>query len=861
MLKNTGQLTKEFINRVKPMELDVDCPMDGNFNSEIAIVAEAPGETEKRMRVPLVGGSGQLLWRSLGKHGIRRTDVYITNVIKRQLSMSTKGNDKAKIGQAEKDRWKAMLVWEIRQLPNVKYLLCLGGVALEAFMPYLYHDDGSKVTSQAGVTMWRGSVLTMKIDGREIKVLITFNPAAVIREPRFEIVFHMDIGKKFMRLINNTYVPYEIKHNINPSFNEAMQWLDDMQDCKVPVAFDLEVVSGETACLGFARDDHEGHCINLRTLDKNRFSLFEERKLIRRAQKLFEDPDMQLIAQNGVFDTAWLWYKDRIKVHHVWFDTLLAHHTLFSTLPHNLGFLTSQYTMHPFYKDEGKSWKEGGDIDLFWLYNVKDACITRRISTPLLNELRDAQLENFFFDHVMRLQPHLVHMIVGGVRADTVLKDEITTVLQEELDQHLKAFYAAVEDATGNVGYNPNPLSNPQLQDLFFRKLKLVGRGLSTGKENRKRMRSHPRTSPEAAIMIDKLDKYKEEHKFFSTYATSKLDADARFRCEYKQFGTQEAPGRLSSSKTSWDTGMNLQNQPERSKGMFIADEGCALGYFDLSQAEARFVGWDANIEQWKKDFEHARMNPGTYDCHRALAAQMWNIPYDETPKKDVDENGKHTRRYIAKRCRHGLNYRMMPERLSVTTGLSYRDSRDAFNIYHHVTPELMRKETGWWDSIIRQAKTKPHTLYNAYGRRLIILERIDDNSLDSIIAFRPQSTIGDKVSRVIYQSMEDDKWPFWARLSLNIHDALICLAHEDKMKTCLSIMRKYAEEPIIWPSIVTGEMCELIIPAEMKVTSKRTSWRMEEQEDSGTQKLVYFEDANGEYRWSHMDDVEVEAA
>jgi hypothetical protein len=45
-------------------------------------------------------------------------------------------------------------------------------------------------------------------------------------------------------------------------------------------------------------------------------------------------------------------------------------------LPHSLAFLTSRYTTHPYYKDEKEGWKQVGDADRFWRYNVKDCCIT-----------------------------------------------------------------------------------------------------------------------------------------------------------------------------------------------------------------------------------------------------------------------------------------------------------------------------------------------------------------------------------------------------------------------------------------------------------------------------------------------------
>jgi len=237
---------------------------------------------------------------------------------------------------------------------------------------------------------------------------------------------------------------------------------------------------------------------------------------------------------------------------------------------------------------------------------------------------------------------------------------------------------------------------------------------------------------------------------------------------------------------------------------MFIADDGYCFVYFDLSQAEARYVAWEAGIVHWKRDFEQARID-GNFDCHRSLAASMFNVPYDDVPTNDEDAEGNKTIRFIAKRCRHGLNYRMAPDRLAETTGLPIHKAHESYILYHRLTPELRK----WWASLAREVK-ETRVLYNAFGRRLKIMERLTDEAMESIVAFKPQSTIGDKVSQVIYQCHDDDRWPQDARICLNVHDALIGLAPISKAKTCLAIMKEWAETPIM----VQGE--PMIIPSDL---------------------------------------------
>ena len=111
--------------------------------------------------------------------------------------------------------------------------------------------------------------------------------------------------------------------------------------------------------LWLSNDPHTAICINLRDEERNRFTVVQERELLLCHQNLCDSN--KIIAQNGSFDTYHEWLRNGLRIR-IWFDTLLAHHTLYPQLPHSLAFLVSQYTTHPFYKDEGKKWKEGGGI-------------------------------------------------------------------------------------------------------------------------------------------------------------------------------------------------------------------------------------------------------------------------------------------------------------------------------------------------------------------------------------------------------------------------------------------------------------------------------------------------------------------
>ena len=688
-VKTIGEMNAELAALCGAAGLDLDCGCGGNLNSATAIVAEAPGEREMQQKVPLIGGSGKYLWDILRKDRVTRNDVYITNVVKRKLVSAADGvelnerQNKLTLTKQERAIWRHILWEELGRLPNVRYVVALGAYALQALVGY------------ETITKARGSVFPIDLGDRRVQVLATYNPAHVMREPRMEIVFRMDLNK-LQRLKEGTFSVPRIDALINPTYREVLDFLRWSQTLTAPLAYDIETMAGETACVGFAPTNDAGICINFRSQGENHYTLEQERDIRLELQHVLADPRTKLVAQNGHYDASWLWYKDRIAVHKHWFDTMLAHHYLYPGLPHDLGFLTAQYTDHPYYKDDGQLWKEEGDIDAFWRYNVTDCCITRIVHEKMQQELIDAGLHTQFFNHIMRLQPELVQMTTNGVSVDAGLQSKFADELGRSLDDARTLCQSKARACTGIADYEFNPRSPSQLAKLFFEDLHLVGRGTSTDRENRERMRRHPRTAPAARDLIAAIDQYLLEAKFVSTYVNATADSDGRWRCAYKQTGVASAPGRLSSSQTAWGTGLNMQNIPEQAKGMFVAPPGWEFSYYDMAQIEARIVAHLANITEWKQQFERARLHPGSYDAHMALASTMFKVPYEQVPSHDRDGEGKPTIRYVAKRCRHGLNYRMAPDKLSTVTGLSAVEAEQAYRLYHMASPEI----TVWWDDL-----------------------------------------------------------------------------------------------------------------------------------------------------------------
>ena len=202
MPKTIGEMIRAVRDRCNAHGLKMQCGPDGAVGAEIAIIAEAPGETEITRGMPLVGSAGRVLWESLRKYKINRQQVYCTNVYKRQLLFDER---KKSISADEEQHWQSLLRWELSQLPNLKYVLVLGGPALKA------------LCDETGIMQWRGTVMPIELKHVETHVdrvptvtrksltaVIAVNPAMCIREPKTEPVFRMDMHK-LERVRNGTF--------------------------------------------------------------------------------------------------------------------------------------------------------------------------------------------------------------------------------------------------------------------------------------------------------------------------------------------------------------------------------------------------------------------------------------------------------------------------------------------------------------------------------------------------------------------------------------------------------------------------------------------------------------------------------
>ncbi|MCX8076091.1 MAG: uracil-DNA glycosylase [Aquificaceae bacterium] len=149
---------------------------EGNPYSPVVFVGEAPGEEEDQLKRPFVGKAGRYLNQKLKEVGLEREEVYITNVVKSRPPGNRKPTPK------EMQSCLPYLRKEI-EIINPKLIVCLGSTALEGIL-------GKSLP----VSKHRGEIIDYPFK-REIKVLLTYHPAYILRNPYAEKEFVEDLRK------------------------------------------------------------------------------------------------------------------------------------------------------------------------------------------------------------------------------------------------------------------------------------------------------------------------------------------------------------------------------------------------------------------------------------------------------------------------------------------------------------------------------------------------------------------------------------------------------------------------------------------------------------------------------------------
>ena len=151
-------------------------PGEGNIDSPLVFVGEAPGATEDATGRPFVGRAGKLLEKLLAEIGYKREDVWIGNIIKHRPPENR---------DPLPDEISACQPYLTAQLAAIqpKLIVTLGRFAMNHFYP-----DGK-------ISQDHGSLRKIYKEGIPYFIYPVYHPAAALRSTEMERTLRADFVK------------------------------------------------------------------------------------------------------------------------------------------------------------------------------------------------------------------------------------------------------------------------------------------------------------------------------------------------------------------------------------------------------------------------------------------------------------------------------------------------------------------------------------------------------------------------------------------------------------------------------------------------------------------------------------------
>ena len=429
---------------------------------------------------------------------------------------------------------------------------------------------------------------------------------------------------------------------------------------------------------------------------------------------LYESTKILKIGQNIKYDMEVL-MNYGVRLAAPMFDTMLAHYVLQPEQKHNMDILAetllNYQTIHidELIGPKGKSQKNMRDLSPADIcdYAAEDADITLRLYNVLKPRLKEADVEDLFYNIEMPLVPVLAEMEMNGVLLDTNALAETSKVFTDRMTQIEKNIYEL-------AGHQFNIASPKQVGEVLFGEMKIVDKPKKTktgqyvtSEEVLQQLRSK-------APIVDHILEHRGLKKLLGTYvdALPKLinPHTGHIHTSFNQAVT--ATGRLSSSDP------NLQNIPVRGEDgkeirkCFIPEPGCLFFSADYSQIELRVM---AHLSGDKNMIEAFREG---YDIHAATAARIY--------KEDINDVTR-DQRTKAKRANFGIIYGITVFGLAERLEISRDEAKQLIDGYFETFPQVhdymekakqMAREHGYAETFFHRRRYLPDiTSHNATVR------------------------------------------------------------------------------------------------------------------------------------------------
>lgn len=154
---------------------------DGDLNSKIVFIGEAPGDEEDKFSKPFIGRSGKLLINGINEAGLTREEVFITNIVKCRPPKNRKPNKK------EIEFGINLILKEELSIISPNLIVTLGSSSLNGLI-----ENDLKITEV------RGNIINSKYGN----IFPTYHPSYILRNRSKKDIFFDDL-KNAIKIANS----------------------------------------------------------------------------------------------------------------------------------------------------------------------------------------------------------------------------------------------------------------------------------------------------------------------------------------------------------------------------------------------------------------------------------------------------------------------------------------------------------------------------------------------------------------------------------------------------------------------------------------------------------------------------------
>jgi uracil-DNA glycosylase family 4 len=382
--------------------------------TQILFIAEGPGNDEDiKGTMLLIGKAGMFLNECIKIASYDRNDPafgFINTVKCRAVEEGKNRQPK----DAEINACYDFIEQEIKQLPNLKVIICLGNTAANRIFGKL----GLSIFYFRNNIIWHSKY--------NARVIVTYHPAAplhstILQEKAMLRSAIVEDIQKAVNLLDIDHIPIKHTSYVCDNMNKV-EWLFKQLNNQEIVSWDIETdsldyLNANILCHSFSWQAGTGVILPLLgQYSKPYWNSNQFEKIYSLLKDFLENNNIKKIAHNGKFDVQHC-RSCGIDVQGFYADTMLMHYLTNENIDHNLKLLAWLFTdyggyeeslkeiMKDYAKENEVSRKEASynilPSETLWSYASKDADTTFQLFFKLLPILEKENTINLFYELYM----------------------------------------------------------------------------------------------------------------------------------------------------------------------------------------------------------------------------------------------------------------------------------------------------------------------------------------------------------------------------------------------------------------------------------------------------------------------------